>query len=82
MKDATDIIAVVGGNVRLARKAAGWSQEHLAFEADLDRTYISQLERNKRNVTIVVLTRIAMALGKPPHELLIPLKLDGRARRG
>jgi transcriptional regulator with XRE-family HTH domain len=72
MDDGKGIIGIVAGTVKRARKAAGWSQEELAFEADLDRTYISQVERGKRNVTIVVLARIARALKTTPDRLLIP----------
>jgi transcriptional regulator with XRE-family HTH domain len=72
MDDGTGIIGVVAETVKRARKAAGWSQEELAFEADLDRTYISQVERGKRNVTIVVLSKIARALKTTPDRLLIP----------
>jgi transcriptional regulator with XRE-family HTH domain len=72
MEDETGIIDVVAGNVRKARKAEGWSQEDLALEAGLDRTYISQVERGKRNVTVVVLARIAAALKMTPDRLLIP----------
>jgi transcriptional regulator with XRE-family HTH domain len=50
-------------NVRSARKAAGLSQEELAQEAEIDKmTYISQVERQQRNLTISVLARIARAL--------------------
>jgi transcriptional regulator with XRE-family HTH domain len=72
MEDGTGIIKVVAETVRQARKAAGLSQEDLALEADLDRTYISQVERGKRNVTIVVLARIAKALKTTPDRLLVP----------
>ena len=74
MKDETGIIAVVAANVRRRRKAAGWSQEELGFEAGLDRTYISQVERKQRNVTIVVLARLATALKTTPAGLLQPLR--------
>jgi transcriptional regulator with XRE-family HTH domain len=40
------IIEIVALNVRAARKLAGLSQEELAHDADLDRTYISQVEEN------------------------------------
>lgn len=60
--DETGIIRVVAANVRQARKAAGLSQEELAFEAGVDRTYVSQVERAKRNITVVVLARLARAL--------------------
>lgn len=72
MEDGTRIIKVVAETVRRARKAAGLSQEDLALEADVDRTYISQVERGKRNVTIVVLARIAKALKTTPDRLLVP----------
>jgi transcriptional regulator with XRE-family HTH domain len=68
------ILKVVAERVRAGRKAAGLSQEKLAFEADLDRTYISQVERQKRNVTVLVLARIARALKITPDQLLVPMK--------
>jgi transcriptional regulator with XRE-family HTH domain len=58
----TRIVETVAENVRRARKAAGLSQEELAIEAQLDRTYISQVERGKRNITVVVLARLARAM--------------------
>ncbi|MHC2699813.1 transcriptional regulator with XRE-family HTH domain [Bradyrhizobium liaoningense] len=69
-QDQATIIDVVAANVRQLRKAAGLSQEELAHEADLDRTYISQVERQQRNVTITVLARLAAALGVGPERLL------------
>jgi transcriptional regulator with XRE-family HTH domain len=68
----TRIIQIVAHNVRSARKAAGLSQEELAHEAEVDRTYISQVERRQRNLTVSVLARIADALGTTPDRLLIP----------
>lgn len=65
-----EIIAVVAANVREARKAAGLSQEELALEAEVDRTYISQVERGKRNITILVLARLARAMGTTASALL------------
>jgi transcriptional regulator with XRE-family HTH domain len=65
------IIEIVALNVRNTRKAAGLSQEQLAHEAELDRTYISQVERKQRNITISVLARIAKALGITPDKLLV-----------
>jgi transcriptional regulator with XRE-family HTH domain len=66
------IIEIVALNVRAARKTAGLSQEELAHEAELDRTYISQVERKQRNLTISVLARIARALATTPDKLLVP----------
>ncbi|GLK43787.1 MULTISPECIES: helix-turn-helix domain-containing protein [Novosphingobium] len=44
------------------RKERGWSQEVLADEAGLDRTYISGIERRVKNPTITVVERVAKAL--------------------
>ena len=45
------------------RKERDWSQEALADEAGLDRTYISGIERKVKNPTITVVERVARALG-------------------
>jgi len=71
-KDETGIIKVVAENVRRARKVAGLSQEALAHEAGIDRTYVSQVERRKRNMTLTVLARLAAGLGTTPDQLLVP----------
>lgn len=52
----------VGFNVRKFREELGLSQEALAFEAKLHRTYLSGVERGVRNPTVVVLEKIAKAL--------------------
>ncbi|WP_308119007.1 helix-turn-helix domain-containing protein [Rhodococcus qingshengii] len=51
--------------VRRARISVGLSQEGLAAAAGLDRTYISSLERGKRNPTLITQERIAAALRRP-----------------
>ncbi len=79
-EDVTGIRAVLAENVRRAREAAGWSQEELGFEAGLDRTYISQVERGRRNVTIIVLAKLALAMSTTPAVLLTPIS-DGKRRR-
>jgi transcriptional regulator with XRE-family HTH domain len=52
-----------GENLKYYRKMAGLTQEQLAFRAELDRGYISGVERAMRNPTIVSADRIAHALG-------------------
>ena len=52
----------VGRNLKRIRKERGWSQEELAFESGLHRTYISGTERGARNPTIVILARLAKTL--------------------
>lgn len=49
-------------NMRRLRKERGWSQETLADEAGLDRTYVSGIERRVRNPTIAVIDRLSIAL--------------------
>jgi transcriptional regulator with XRE-family HTH domain len=65
-----DIRRRVGLNVRKFRGDKGLSQEQLAFEAGLHRTYISGVERGVRNPTVTVLDQIATALGIPAGQLL------------
>lgn len=65
-----DICRQVGLNVQRIRRSRGWSQEQLAFESGLHRTYISGIERGARNPTITVLKELADALGVPASVLL------------
>lgn len=55
--------AVIGGNVRGVRKAAGLQQEELAHRADVHPSYLSGIENGRRNFTIDVLDRLAQGLG-------------------
>lgn len=57
--------------MRRLREEAGLSQEKLALEAELDRTYVSGVERGVRNPTVTVVARIAKALKTEPDRLLI-----------
>ena len=57
-------------NMKRLRKERGWSQEALADEAGLDRTYISGIERVVKNPTITVIERVASALSCPLGDLL------------
>jgi len=65
-----DIKTVVGKNVRHFRELKGISQEELAFEADLHRTYVSGVERGIRNPTVLIVSKLAQALGVAPSKLL------------
>ena len=56
--------------IKRLRKARGWSQEALAGECGLDRTYISGIERVVKNPTIIVVERIAKALSVQLGDLL------------
>jgi transcriptional regulator with XRE-family HTH domain len=65
-----DVRRRVGLNVRKYRAARELSQEELAFECGLDRTYISGVERGVRNPTVVVIEKIAKALKVAASRLL------------
>lgn len=69
-----DIRKQVGLNLRRLREARGLSQEELAFDAELHRTYISGVERGVRNPTVTVLAKIAAALKVTPDQLLKALR--------
>lgn len=51
----------VGNRIKELRKKLGLSQEEFAFKCELDRTYITSLERGKRNVSLENLDKIAKA---------------------
>ena len=57
-----DVRHRLAANIKRLRKERGWSQEALADEAGLDRTYISGIERIVRNPTVTVVERIGSAL--------------------
>lgn len=63
---------VLAENLRSARRRQGLSQEELAYRADIDRTYVSALERGVYAATIDVLERLARALDMQVWELLKP----------
>jgi len=60
----------VGLNIRKYREKKEWSQEQLAFEADLHRAYIGQIERGEKNIGIKNLDIIAKALNINISKLL------------
>ena len=60
----------VGQNIRKLRIKAGLTQENLAFEADLHRAYIGQIERDEKNLGLVNLEKIAKALNTSASKLL------------
>ncbi|MES0863742.1 helix-turn-helix transcriptional regulator [Ruegeria sp. SCPT10] len=65
-----DIRVRVGRNLKKYRKEAGLSQEGLALECGLHRTYVSGVERGVRNPTVVVLEQLSKPLGISAAQLL------------
>lgn len=60
----------LGKNLKALRRQKGWSQEEFAHQADIHRTYISDLERGARNPTISVVEKLAVALNVSMGQLL------------
>jgi transcriptional regulator with XRE-family HTH domain len=67
-----DVRGIFAYQVRLRRVEIGWSQERLALECGLDRTYVSAVERSKWNISLSNIERLAAALNVPIWQLLKP----------
>jgi transcriptional regulator with XRE-family HTH domain len=70
MNPRADIAVRFGERVRALRKQTGLSQEAFAAKCGLDRTYISGIERGKRNVSLRNIQIIARALGISMSQLM------------
>src|SRR5262245_26543712 len=78
-----DILLVqFGRRVRALRKAARLSQEKLAFQSELDRSFIGQIERGECNISLTNIGKLARGLDVPPAALLQCPRAEGpRAAR-
>lgn len=65
-----DMRKLVGDNCARLRKERGWTQEQLAERSGLSQQYLSDLERGKRNPTVVTVYEIAQALEVSHLDLL------------
>ena len=72
---------VAAANIRRTRLSLGWSQETLAHEAGLHRTFIGHVERGETNLSIDNLERLADALKVSGAELLMAISDVPEARR-
>jgi transcriptional regulator with XRE-family HTH domain len=70
MKNEQSVLTKFGINLKKARLSKGLSQEKLALDIGLDRTYISLLERGKRNPSLITLHKIAKHLKVDLKELV------------
>ena len=61
---------MLGDLLKNARESAGLTQEQLALEAGVDRTYISQLEHDKKSPTIQMLFRLCRAMKASPTKIV------------
>jgi transcriptional regulator with XRE-family HTH domain len=77
-----DLREVFATNLRRARNAKGLSQDNLAYEAEVSRSYLSQLEKGVFYASLNVIGRLADALDVEPAELLkLPPRRGARAKR-
>lgn len=65
-----DVCVRFGEKLRNIRLELGYSQEELSFKADLHRTYISSVERGKRNISITNIKKLADALDLKMKDLM------------
>jgi len=70
MNKNKSLAKVFGEVLKELRMEAGISQENLAYECDLDRSFISMLERGLKLPTIATLFQLAKALKKAPYEII------------
>lgn len=65
-----DIRVRLGRNIRKLREAKGWSQEDYADRAGIHRTYVSDIERGRRNPTVTVVEKLAAPFEVAPGQLI------------
>jgi len=65
-----DPLVLFGQRVAERRKQLGWSQEKLALESGIARSYLGGVERGQRNIALVNICRLAAALSVDPSELM------------
>ncbi|SMF42313.1 Helix-turn-helix [Xaviernesmea oryzae] len=71
-----DVCAILARNIKAARKRLNLSQEELSDRAEIDRTYVSGIERQVRNPTITVVAKFAEALETTTADLLTDRSID------
>jgi transcriptional regulator with XRE-family HTH domain len=61
--------ALVARNLRVLRKQKGLTQEELAFQAQINRNYVGQIEREEKSPTVDVIEKLSNSLGVYPSDL-------------
>lgn len=69
----TDLLAILGNRIRRQRKLAGWTQDELAEKIGIDRSFLADVERGKRNISILNLYLISKGLKVSLSRLLTKL---------
>lgn len=67
-----DLRDVLATNLRRLRHDRGLAQDDLAYEAEISRSYLSQLEKGAFYASLKILEKLASALGVEPYELIMP----------
>jgi len=67
---SSDPRVLFGKHLAELRRSRGWSQEYLALESGLARSYLGGVERGQRNIALLNIIRLANALELPPSKLL------------
>lgn len=65
-----DLREVLAANLRRLRHAKGLSQDDLAYEAEISRSYLSQIEKGKYYASLKIIEKVAAVLQVEPAELL------------
>ena len=79
--DPRDLRQAFAANLRRLRHAKGISQEDLAYEADVNRTYVSKLEKGVSYPGLEIIAKLADALGIEPAEMLVLPPRKGKRTR-
>ena len=66
----SNTLILFGKRLAAKRKELGWSQERLALESGVARSYLSGVERGKRNIALLNIVRLAETLEIPSKELM------------
>ena len=72
-KDGQSLLRI-GGNIRKIRKQRGYSQEEFADSAGFSRSYVTEIETGKRNISVLNLIKIVEALNVDPNKIIGSLK--------
>lgn len=75
------LVRAIGRALRAERERRGWSQEELSGRADLDRTYLSGVERGERSPNLRTLVRVVAALDIPLSKVVLAAESAERRKR-
>lgn len=74
----SEILTAVGNRIRNIREERGWSQEELAHRADVNRTFLGELERGKKKASVETVEKIANALEISLSDFFKPIQTSSK----